>query len=215
MKSSRQEFNNIGFESINNQKCHADFKQATSTHPKLNLESNSTQMLDVVSFAPFLMWNEHDSKYFENVGAINNMAVNDNGIYDTPKTCSGDDNYGELMKDAFFSAENMDIIQNMIIKNVFYKSGETLRINKIKSETLLQTMNHIWTNFCRFLPYDLKEQIRDLDQKVTEYLVPLLLKESQFYFNYLRDSDRTNLPQLERPIMVSKGRKQQLPSFYK
>jgi hypothetical protein len=41
------------------------------------------------------------------------------------------------------------------------------------------------------------------------------LKESQFYFNYLRDSDRTNLPQLDRPIMINKDRKQQLPSFYK
>ncbi len=214
MKSSKQEFNNIGLDSINNQRCRADFKQSTSTHPKLNLESNSTQMLDVVSFAPFLMWNEHDSKYFENVGAINNMAINDNNIYDTTKTCDID-NYADLMKEEFFSEENMDIIQNMIIKNVFYKSGETLRINKIKSETLIQVMNHMWTNFCRFLPYDLKEQIRDLNTKVTDYLIPLLLKESQFYFNYLRDSDRTNLPQLERPIMVSKGRKQQLPSFYK
>ena len=37
----------------------------------------------------------------------------------------------------------------------------------------------MWTNFCRFLPYDLKEQIRDLDKKVVEYLLPLLLKESQ------------------------------------
>ena len=213
MKSNRQEFNGIGYKSINNQKCHANFKQSTSIHPKLNLESKTTQLIDVVSFAPFLMWNEHDSKYFENVGTINSMAVNDNNIYDTTKTCDVN-NYAELMKEAFFSAENMDIIQNIIIKNVFYESGQTLRINKIKSETLLQVMNNIWTNFCRFLPYDLKEQIRDLDKKVSEYLVPLLLKESQFYFNYLRDSDRTNLPQLERPIMITKGRKQQLPSFY-
>ena len=109
----------------------------------------------------------------------------------------------------------MEIIQNMLIRDVFYKSNETLRINKIKSETLIQVMNHMWTNFCRFLPYDLKEQIRDLDKKVVEYLLPLLLKESQFYFNYLRDSDRTNLPLLERPMIVTKDRKQQLPSFYK
>jgi hypothetical protein len=214
MKSSNQEFDNIGIKSINNQKCHADYKQTTAKYPKLDLESNSTKILDIVSFAPFLMWNEHDSKYFENIGTINNIAINDNNLYDTNKTCNNND-YGELMKEAFFSAENMDIIQNMIIKNVYYSSGETLRINKIKSESLLQVMNNIWINFCRFLPYDLKEQIRDLDKKVTDYLVPLLLKESQFYFNYLRDSDRTNLPQLERPIFIINDRKQQLPSFYK
>jgi len=207
--------NNIGVQSINNGKCFADFKQSTSIHPKLNILDNKVDTLDVVSFAPFLMWNEHDSKYFENVGAINKIAINDNGIYDTSKSCTNDDNYADLLNEAFFSAENMEIIQNMLIRDVFYKSNETLRINKIKSETLIQVMNHMWTNFCRFLPYDLKEQIRDLDKKVVEYLLPLLLKESQFYFNYLRDSDRTNLPLLERPMIVTKDRKQQLPSFYK
>jgi hypothetical protein len=207
--------NRIGFDSINRNKCHADFYQSTSTHPKLDLKSNQTDILDVVSFAPFLMWNEHDSKYFETVGAINTIAINDNKIYDTQQTCNNDNNYVDLMKEAFFSAENMDIIQNMIIKNVFFQSDRKLRINKIKSETLIQVMNHMWTNFCRYLPYDLKEQIRDLDHKVTQYLVPLLLKEAEFYFNYLRDADRTNRPVLDRPIMINRGRKQQLPSYYR
>jgi hypothetical protein len=206
--------NNIGFESINNIKPHADFLQSTSVHPKLNITDNKADMLDVVSFAPFLMWNEHDSKYFENVGTINTLALNDNNVYD-PIGPISNPTYADLMRDTFFSAENMDIIQNMIIKDVYIKSGETLRINKIKSESLLQCMNHMWTNFCRFLPYDFKEQIADINRKVTDYLVPLLLKESEFYFNYLRDSNRTELPQLERPIMIVKGRKQQLPSFYR
>ncbi|MDD4352752.1 MAG: hypothetical protein PHU71_07320 [Candidatus Gracilibacteria bacterium] len=207
--------NNIGYQTINTKPCHADFYQSTSKYQKLDLESKKTDILDVVSFAPFLMWNEHESKYFENVGAINSLAINDNNVYDIQQTCNDDNNYAELMKEAFFSAENMDIIQNMIIKTVFYQSGKKLRINKIKSETLFQVMNHMWTNFCRFLPYDLKEQIRELDRKVTQYLVPKLLNEAEFYFNYLRDSDRTNLPQLARPIMISRGRKQQLPSFYR
>lgn len=199
-----------------NKMCHSDFSTSSLTHPKLELSSQKTSVLDTVSFAPFLMWNVHDSKYFENVGHINNMVVNDNRIYDTSKSCNLDtNNYAELMQEAFFSAENMDIIQNTLIKTVFFRSNETLRINKIKQETLIQCMNHIWTNFCRFLPYDLKQQIEDLDDKVVEYLAPLLLKEYTFYKNYLRDSDRTNLPQLERPIMIAKGRKQQLPSFYK
>jgi hypothetical protein len=199
-----------------NKNCHSDYATSSLIHSKLNLNSQNTSTLDTVSFAPFLMWNVHDSKYFENVGNINSMAVNDNTIYDTSKSCNLDtNNYAEMMQEAFFSAENMDIIQNTLIKTVFYRSGETVRINKIKQETLIQCMNHIWTNFCRFLPYDLKQQIEDLDDKVVEYLAPLLLKEYTFYKNYLRDSDRTNLPQLERPIMVTKGRKQQLPSYYK
>lgn len=215
MKPSNQTFNNIGFESINRGKCWADYNQSTSTHPKLNLNSSKTDILDVVSFAPFLMWNEHDSKYNENIGAINTIAISDNTAYDVKQSCSNPDSYADLMKEAFFSLDNMDIIQNMIIKNVWNQSGQTLRINKIKHETLIQIMNHMWINFCRFLPYDLKEQIRDLDHKVTDYAVPLLLKESKFYFNYLRDSNVNKLDTLSQPIMVTNNRKQQLPSFYK
>ena len=194
-----------------NKKCHADFIQSTEIYPKLK-ENN---ILDTVSFAPFLMWNEHDSKYFENVGVINKTAINDNNIYDTSKSCTDNNNYSDLMTEAFFSVENMDIIQNMIIKDVFIKSKETLKINKMKQETLIQVMNNIWTKHCRFLPYDLKEQIRTINRKVAEYLVPLLINESKFYSNYLRDSNRTQLQQLPRPIMIVKERKQQLPSFYK
>ena len=191
-------------ETNNNNKCYADF-----SHTKDG--KKSTDILDVISFAPFLMWNDNsDIKIFEK----QTSSINNNHIYDTNNTCDND-NYAELMKSAYFSSENMDIIQNMIIKNVFYNSKETLRINKIKSESLTQIMNHIWTNFCRFLPYDLQKQIKDLNQKVINHIVPLLLKESIFYSNYLRDSNRTKLPQLERPLMISKGRKQQLPSFYK
>ena len=197
-----------------NKKCHANFKEAINIHPKLNEAKLTTSIDDIVSFAPFLMWNEHNSKYFENIRSINSLAINNN-IYDIEKTCNNDNNYADLMREAFFSSENIDIIQNLIIKNVYYQSNETLRVNKIKFETLIQVMNHMWTNFCRFLPYNLKEQIRDLDKKVSEYIVPLLLKESQFYFNYLRDSNPTKLQQLERPIMITKGRKQQLPSYYK
>ena len=196
-----------------NNKCHADFIQSTKVYPKL--EQSKSNIMDVVSFAPFLMWNEHDSKYFENVGINNKIAINDNNIYDTSKSCTDNDNYTDLMTEAFFSVENMDIIQNMLIKNVFYKSNETLRINKIKQETLIQVMNSIWTNHCRFLPYNYKEQIRELNHKVSDYIVPLLLNEYKFYQNYLRDSNRTELPQLDRPIMIVKERKQQLPSFYK
>ena len=43
------------------------------------------------------MWNEHDSKYFENVGIANKLAIDDNNIYDTSKTCTNNDNYAELM----------------------------------------------------------------------------------------------------------------------
>ena len=93
MKSNKPIPNNIGFESVNNTKCYADFNTSTNIHPKLNASSSSTQMTDMVSFAPFLMWNEHNGKYFESLGAINSLAINDNNVYATKQSCTDDDNY--------------------------------------------------------------------------------------------------------------------------
>jgi len=201
------------YETKNNKKCHSDFSTSSNIHPKLSTDLTNGLPLDTVSFAPFLMWNVHENKYFENVGLINDLAINDNNLYDT-KDKHNSSNYAEMMRELFFSAENIDIIQNGLIKNVFFTSDETLRINKIKEETLIQYMNYVWTNFCRYLPYDFKNQINELDDKVIEQLTPLLLQEYQFYTNYLRDADRSNLPLLERAVMISKNRKQQLNSYY-
>lgn len=195
--------------------CYADFYQSTSIHPKLNTSAPNNNLLDVVSFAPFLMWNKHDSNYFEKVGTINKLANECDGqnlIKECNTICK---NYTKLMTESFFSSVNMDIIQTKIIRQVFELSNHSLKINKIKNEVLLQVMNHMWTNFCRFLPYNFKEQIRELDNKVVEYVVPMLIKEGEFYKNYLRDSDRTNRPLIPPPITINNGRKQQLPSFYR
>jgi hypothetical protein len=174
------------------------------------MTENLQNILNSFNFAPFLMWNEHKNNYFKNLNIINKMDINNNIIDNNISN-----NCSDLLKDNFFSVENMNIIQNKIIMSIFYKSNETLRINKIKNETLIQVMNSIWLKYCQFLPYDLKKQIINLNNKVIEFIVPLLLKESKFYFNYLKDSDRTNLPILDRPIKITNDRKQTLPAFYK
>jgi hypothetical protein len=174
------------------------------------MANNLNNILNSFNFAPFLMWNDHENNYIKDFNIINKMNINSNTINNNKNSdCS------EILKDNFFSIENINIIQNKIIMSIFYKSNETLRINKIKYESLIQIMNSIWLKYCQFLPFDFKKQIQNLNNKVIEYIVPLLLKESKFYFNYLKDSDRTNLPILERPIMIFKDRKQTLPAFYK
>lgn len=150
------------------------------------------------SFAPFLMWNDHKTKYFEKMKNINTIDYNNNI---------------ELMKKTYFSYENTDIIQNTIIKKIYIDSNEKLKIKKIKNETIIQIMNYIWETFCKFLPYDLKNQIIDLNNKTIDYIFPILKKEANFYSNYLRDSDRSNIKPIERPVFVTN--KKELPSYIK
>ena len=162
-----------------------------------------SELLNTFQFAPFLMWNDHDLKFNEQINntnlALNKMNIDSNNI----NIDKDNKDYINIMKNTFFSLENMDIIHYRIIMGVFYKSNENLKIKKIKNETLIHVMNHIWINYCNFLPYKIKEQIDELDNKVVKYIVPLLLKEAEFYFNYLRDINRSNLPLIDRPIMTS------------
>lgn len=176
------------------EKCYSDINQS------INMEKN---IENDVNFAPFLMWNDHNTKYFEN---LTNTIYTDN-YNNTYENVA-------VMKEAYFSLENIDIIQIMIIKNIFYKSKETLKINKIKHESIIQIMHNIWINTCRYLPYNLKDQIKDLNNKVCNYIVPLLLNEYTFYKNYLRDSDVNSQQLLERPNKIVNSRKETLSSIF-
>lgn len=161
----------------------------------------TTTFLNNFYFAPFLLWNDHNDKYFEKMKKHNIMDNDDDAI--------------ENLKITFFSLENMDIIQYNIIKHVYFGSNETLRIKKIKNESLIQVMNYIWYNFCDFIPKELKQQLIQLNKYTINYIVPLLLKESEFYFNYLKDSNRTQRQiNFDRGIDTTK-RKNDLPSYIK
>ena len=45
-----------------------------------NCTINKDNLFDSINFAPFLMWNEHKSKYFENTSLINDVVVDNNNI---------------------------------------------------------------------------------------------------------------------------------------
>lgn len=157
--------------------------------------------LNIFNYAPFLMWNDNEDLSKDKLKILNKMEINNNIVKKNKN-----DNI-ELMKDVFFSLDNIDIIQYRLIIGVYYKSNQKLRIKKIKNESIIQVMNYIWNNFCNFLPYNYKEQIDKLDDKVVEYIIPLLLKESEFYFKYLSDLDRTNRKLLDRPKMIYNNKK--------
>jgi predicted transcriptional regulator len=102
-----------------------------------------------------------------------------------------------------------EFLDNFIIFWNWYKR-ETRKISIKQNGIIVETIELIDS-----VLEDIDNEKKEVTDKVIEYLAPLLLKEYQFYTNYLRDSDRSKLPPLERPVMITKGRKQQLPSFYK
>lgn len=74
-------------------------------------------------------------------------------------------------------------------------------------------MNGIYHDYSRNLPYDLKEQILDLNERVVNFITPWLINEVEAYQRYLIDSN-TPLRPPELPVRIVKQRKESLPSVY-
>ena len=104
-----------------------------------------------------------------------------------------------------------EMIQKRIIIKVYEDSDQEFRLRPQKYELMIQIMNGIYETYCRHLPYNIKEQISELNEKVIEYCGKLLLEETKAYYNYLRDIQPNKLDLLRRPEYNSS--RKTLPSY--
>ena len=146
-------------------------------------------------FAPFLLWNDTNNKIFTNNKKISTNNINYSDKYE---------NRIDLMNEAYFSEYNIDYIQKAIIIKVYNDSGKQIVLKPQKYELLIQLMNSFWVNNCKYLPYNYKEQIEELNNLVINYATESLIKEAYFHLNYLKD--RKNRELLETPKNTKKKR---------
>lgn len=110
----------------------------------------------------------------------------------------------------FFSDDNMDILQKKLILGVYRETG--VKIPYQQPERLLIAMRHIYTIYSKELPCMYKEQIRELDNRVIEWILPDVVTAVEQHIAYLRDISG-DVPLLEPPINVSRrGRNSGTPS---
>jgi hypothetical protein len=166
-----------------------------------NEKSDNKDIAHKLEKAPFLFLNVHNQKYFER--------------YNNDKQCVEvdcyDANNSELVREAFFLRENIEIIQNSIIRNIARKHKYI--ISRQKDEDIVLLMNGIYHDYARHLPYNLKEQVKELNDRVINFVTPYLVSEIQSYQFYLIDSN-TPLRPPELPINLVKLRKESLPSVF-
>ena len=165
-----------------------------------NEKKDNKDIIHKLDKAPFLFTNEHKQKYFQK--------------YNNLKQCEEDEcidsNNVELVKEAFFLIENIEIIQNSIIRNVAKKSKYI--ISRQKEEDIVIVMNGIFHDYARNLPYNLKEQVLELNQRVVNFVTPWIINEIEAYVNYLVDAN-TPLTPPDLPMNMVKQRKETLPSY--
>jgi len=112
------------------------------------------------------------------------------------------------LNQAFFSAENFQIIQNKIRKSVYDKSGEI--IDPVSTDDLFMVMRAIFLQNSRNLPTEITKQIEDLNERVAVWCVPKIVAEVSMYRTYAKDISSLPVP-LSHPVNQSGAGTKSLP----
>jgi hypothetical protein len=111
------------------------------------------------------------------------------------------------LSNAFFSAENMVIIQNGIRAGVYNKSNGQYVISDQDGDTLKIIMRSIFLQHTSNQPTNIKGQVNELNKIVLDYAIPQVYSEAVGYYKYLEDASTMYTP-IAPPVMSSNNDKQ-------
>ena len=113
-----------------------------------------------------------------------------------------------ILSKLFFSAENIQIVQNGLRAGVYKKSGERKMIIPPQNIDVLKIiMRHMFLEYAIFEPNNITEQIERLNTTVLDYVVPKVYSETIGYLKYLEDQSRLVVP-IELPKQTDRVFKQ-------
>ena len=146
---------------------------------------------------PFLFLNEHRNNYF---GKLNNSLNSEKKNFE-----------GYILEEVFFLEKNIDLIQKQIIMSVYNISNKKYLIKYQKNEKISIVMKYIFNEYAQHLPFNIKEQIIELNNKVCDIVSKDIIDNLEAQEKYIRDS--TNQPTLiDRPQNVTSAGNRTLPS---
>ena len=115
--------------------------------------------------------------------------------------------YDTKLSNAFFSSNNIQIIQNGIRAGVYNKSNRQYIVSEQNNDELCIIMRAIFLQHSKNLPDNIKGQIYDLNNLVLEYTINSVYGEADGYMKYKRDASTLVIP-LAMPIMSNTQSKQ-------
>ena len=106
------------------------------------------------------------------------------------------------LNQAFFSRKNMDLIQDNIRYDVYMKTDKKHIIGKQSEVELEVIMRSIYLQHSPNLPNQIKEQIKYLNQLVSNWCVEKIIPEIYQYLGYLKEVEYMPIP-IDLPINLS------------
>lgn len=106
------------------------------------------------------------------------------------------------LQEVFFSKENIDIIQRLIIYHVKVQSKGTYNITRQSDSNLQVIMRSVYLQYGKNQNNNIVQQVKELNNMVLGYAVPNILSNISQYLYYKKDVSRLPIP-IDRPMYIS------------
>jgi hypothetical protein len=102
---------------------------------------------------------------------------------------------------AFFSSQNIKILQNGIRAGVYYKSNNQYTIGPQDCDSLKIIMRSVYLQNAANQSNNISSQVHELNKIVLNYCIPQVYSEAQGYMKYIDDASTLVVP-IAHPVMA-------------
>jgi hypothetical protein len=106
------------------------------------------------------------------------------------------------LSQAFFSQQNIQIIQNGIRAGVYHKSNGQYTIGPQDCDSLKIVMRSVYLQHAANQPNNITQQVAELNKIVLNYCIQQVYSEAQGYMKYIDDASTLVVP-IAHPIMAN------------
>ena len=106
------------------------------------------------------------------------------------------------LSQAFFSQQNIQIIQNGIRSGVYHKSNGQYTIGPQDCDSLKIVMRSVYLQNAANQPNNITKQIAELNKIVLNYCIQQVYSEAQGYMKYIDDASTLVVP-IAHPVMTN------------
>jgi hypothetical protein len=113
----------------------------------------------------------------------------------------------DSLSNAFFSQQNIQIIQNGIRAGVYHRSNGQYVIGPQDCDSLKIVMRSVFLQNSANQPNNITQQIAQLNKIVLEYCIQQVYSEAQGYIKYINDASTLVVP-ISHPVMANENDRQ-------
>tara|TARA_B100000780_G_scaffold114291_1_gene80093 strand:+ start:4335 stop:4829 length:495 start_codon:yes stop_codon:yes gene_type:complete len=110
------------------------------------------------------------------------------------------------LSDAYFSQNNIQIIQNALRKGVYDRSNESILIDEQPQDQIVTVMRSMYFQHSKNLDNNIPNQIKELNNYVLNFCIKSVFDEAVAYLKYKEDTSKMHVP-MAAPLYSNKTNK--------